>query len=103
PSSAPIWRRVQPWAYRSAARLTSTRATVASLSRSGFHSGRVCDQLRGGTDRVTWSSTCRNHGTIRRLMPAWTGSRGLAFLKEEKDIRAQCRPSLVLTLPHTDP
>ena len=24
PSSAPIWRRVQPWAYRSAARLTST-------------------------------------------------------------------------------
>jgi len=24
PSSAPIWRSVQPWAYKSAARLTST-------------------------------------------------------------------------------
>ena len=35
-SSAPIWRMVQPWPYTSVARLTSTGATVASLSLIGF-------------------------------------------------------------------
>jgi hypothetical protein len=41
PSSAPIWRRVRPWAYKSAARLTIHRATVTSPSRIGFHRG-IC-------------------------------------------------------------
>jgi hypothetical protein len=39
PCSSPIWRRVQPWAYKSAARSMSTSATVTSLDLQETNKG----------------------------------------------------------------
>ena len=38
----PIWRRVQPWAYRSAARLTSTAPPYPGATLSECRDMRAC-------------------------------------------------------------
>jgi hypothetical protein len=47
PSSAPIWRRFRPWAYKSAARLTSTAPRQRNLSRIGLARDSLLGQVVG--------------------------------------------------------
>jgi hypothetical protein len=51
-SSAPIWRRVQPWAYKSAARLTSTRATVTACLAGGHAQAMTAVKRTGARAEV---------------------------------------------------
>ena len=83
PSSAPICRRVQPWAYRSAARLTSTatrnesQRDPLSTSSGWFAAGRSRTPPSGSactsTTTITYSSGGNTRGSCTLLVKCFIG------------------------------